>query len=113
MVDVYYHVAVTDKNGCFVIDSVMLNVTSGAIQKAGSNLQIYPNPFNYKTLIEFTNPGFERYELILSDLSGKIIKRMMHISENKLELNRDNIPNGIYLIELRGPINYRGKIVIR
>jgi hypothetical protein len=105
-------ITVVDKNGCFIIDSVILVVTSGLGQLSNLNLNIYPNPVNDKAVIEFTNPGLNKYELLIIDISGKIIKRITNIHDNRFELSTNNLPEGIYLIELRGPKNYMGRIVI-
>jgi hypothetical protein len=75
-------------------------------------LIIYPNPSSVTTTIEFPNPEHAAYKLILTDLTGKIIKRMDNITEDKIELRTISLSDGIYLIELRGPKIYQGKLVL-
>jgi hypothetical protein len=77
-----------------------------------NEFKIIPNPFNKSATITFNNP--ERYSctFYLTDLTGKVVKRFDKITDEKIELNRDGLPAGLYLIELRGSKIYRGKIVI-
>jgi hypothetical protein len=77
-----------------------------------TKVSVYPNPFTYTTIISFSNPERSFYTLYLRDLSGKIVKRIDNITNEKIELNKDDLPAGLYLIELRGPYIYRGKVVI-
>jgi len=76
-------------------------------------LNIYPNPFSNSTTIEFPNPNFEEYQLIVTDISGKVVRLINNITVNKVSLYQDNLSEGFYLIELQGPKIYRGKILIQ
>ena len=53
--------------------------------------------------IEFPNPNHEEYQFKLTDLSGKVMKTICSITECKIEIDRDGLMDGLYLIELRGP----------
>jgi hypothetical protein len=78
-----------------------------------SGLYIYPNPFSDKTTIEFNNPDNESYKLTITDITGKIAKVIDNIMDNKIEVSRNNLSNGYYLIELKGKENiYRGRMVV-
>jgi hypothetical protein len=46
------------------------------------------------------------------DLAGKVVKVINNINGSSYEMNRGDLPEGLYLIELRGPTIYRGKIII-
>lgn len=70
------------------------------------------NPFQERATITFPNPNHEEYQLTLRDLTGKVIKQISDITENQMELSRDNLPQGMYLIELRGTKIYWSKMVI-
>jgi hypothetical protein len=74
--------------------------------------QVYPNPFNNKTIIQFPNSQSHSYDLVITDLTGKVVRVIGKITENSYELSKDGLPAGLYFIELRGPNIYRGKIVI-
>ena len=75
-------------------------------------IRIYPNPFSSRATIIFPNPEAREYRLVLTDIPGRVIRTTTNISSNQFELNRENLPPGIYLLELRGDKVYRSKIVI-
>jgi hypothetical protein len=49
----------------------------------------------------------------LTDLAGKVVKTMGHITGSKIELKRGNFLVETYIIELRGDKIYRGKLLIQ
>jgi hypothetical protein len=75
-------------------------------------LRIYPNPFNNKTTIEFPNPQRERYHLFLLTLTGKIVRHEYNLIEGRYELDREDLPAGVYVLVVEGRQVYRGKIII-
>ena len=75
-------------------------------------LEIYPNPFNQSTTIKFSNPEGDSYELHVIDLSGKTHHTVNDIKSSEFIIEKGDLKEGFYFIELRGPGNYRGKIVI-
>jgi uncharacterized protein (TIGR02145 family) len=77
-----------------------------------SSVRIIPNPFSNKAIIQFPNSMGYSYDLVITDLTGKVVRFVGKITENSYELNKDVLPAGLYLIELRGPNIYRGKIII-
>jgi len=77
-----------------------------------NQFNIYPNPFNETTTIQFPNPTSESYKFILTDISGKRLRELNNITSSEIILDRRKLPAGLYLIELRGPNIYRGKIII-
>ncbi|MCK4662073.1 MAG: T9SS type A sorting domain-containing protein [Bacteroidales bacterium] len=90
------------------------------VAKSGSDIKvisknkellIYPNPFSGKTNIQFPDNTLG-YKLIVTDLSGKIIKQIDGITGNKYELEMNNFPKGLYFINLTGEKNYTAKIVV-
>jgi len=73
---------------------------------------IYPNPFRDMTVIEFPNPGEEDFRLIVTDLTGKVVRINDNINTGRFELKRKDLPAGYYFIELRGSNVYRGRMII-
>jgi len=76
-------------------------------------LNIHPNPFSSTTIISFDNPYNESYILRIIDQNGKLIKEMSDIRSNSIELNREDLPSGIYFLELSGKNISRAKLLIR
>ncbi len=76
-------------------------------------IQSFPNPFSQWTQINFDNPKNVPYQLLVTDMSGKIVRTVDNISDNKIILLRENLPQGFYMFELKGNQVYRGKFVIK
>ena len=77
-----------------------------------NSLNIFPNPMNSYTTIQFQNPSNLKYQLSVIDLSGKIVYYRDNIFNNSFELSRGKLSSGLYMIELIGPEIYRGKLLI-
>jgi len=73
---------------------------------------IYPNPFTNTTNILFPNPESSEYTLIIRNLSGRTVRIIDNITSSRYMLNKEDLANGYYLIELRGDKIYRGRFVI-
>ena len=93
-------------------DNKLKEVSTGKLE-AGQELSIFPNPVVDRAIIEFRNPDHQRYQLFIRDLSGKILYMEDHVYGKRIEISRESIPGGLYLIELKGPVNMRSKIVFR
>jgi hypothetical protein len=88
-------------------------VETGLADNLSSNqIQVYPNPFNQTTTLLFNNIEGHNYTLIIMDLSGKIVRVVNDITISKYVLERKDLKEGFYFLELRGPKIYRGKIII-
>jgi hypothetical protein len=74
-------------------------------------LAIFPNPFTEKTFIEFDNPGYNDYTLTVTDVAGRQVIRMKHVSSGFVEVDCHSLARGLYYIEIRGENIYRGKII--
>jgi len=77
-----------------------------------NELLIYPNPFQESTIITFSNPDHKKYQLILRDVTGKVVIQMGEIWDEKIELSRGDLSSGLYLLELQGVKTYRSKVII-
>ena len=75
-------------------------------------MNIYPNPFTHSTTIQFTNPDNSRYNLLVYDVSGKLVYTEGYIFTDRVEFSREQLPAGLYIVELRGNRIYRGRMVI-
>ncbi len=72
----------------------------------------YPNPFSTKTTIKFDNPLRKTYTLKINDITCKTVRIINDIRDNKVDIYRNNLPVGLYTIELRGENIFKGKIII-
>jgi len=97
-----FTIYINDLNEVGIIDNRIEN----------NGLDIYPNPFSNKTVIQFENPAGERYRMYITDLAGKVVFFEDNIYTDRIEFSREGIPDGYYFVELKGPEVFRGKIVI-
>jgi len=47
------------------------------------------------------------------DVTGKVVKQMNNIIDSQVKLSRDNVSQGLYLIEIKGDKIIRGKVVVK
>jgi hypothetical protein len=75
----------------------------------------YPNPFTQFTTIEWSGSTPKNRSLILYNAYGALVRKVENINTEKLILERDNLPAGIYFIELKDKQNNtaKGKLIIQ
>jgi hypothetical protein len=91
---------------------VIIEIATVLPEEYVQNIKIYPNPFSYKTTIEFNNSDQINYKLTISNLSGNRFYEVDNITSNKVELLKSDLKPGIYLIEIIGTEIYRDKLII-
>ena len=79
--------------------------------KSNGDLVIYPNPAADLVTIEFPNPEQSEYQLIVRNLTGKIVMIINDITEEKVILECGNFSPGYYSIEVAGDKIYRGNVI--
>ena len=78
-----------------------------------NTIRVSPNPFNETTTLAFSNPGGYHYKLFITDPSGKLCHMVDHITTSEYVLEKGDLKQGFYFVELRGNEIYRGKIIIK
>ncbi len=102
---------ITEGDSIYYYFHTVLGIDDLIVQEG--NITVYPNPFESKTIIEFLNPEHTNYKLTIFSISGNKLFEMDNIESDKIEFERGNLPNGVYLIELEGEKVYRGKMVVK
>jgi hypothetical protein len=121
---VFYRVRVVKEVSCFPTSnkaeeygSTVSNYDEETIEliepASGQSITIFPNPFKDKTRITFSNPDHSPYQTVITDLAGKVVRTESGITTGEFELERGNLPAGIYLVEIRGERICRGKVVVQ
>ncbi|MFN4235096.1 MAG: immunoglobulin domain-containing protein [Bacteroidia bacterium] len=87
-----YYVEVEDLNGCQNLSEIVDYNLTGINENALGSLEIYPNPARDIVWIK----SDASTQIIISDLSGRIIKEIK--IENELKLELSDFSNGIYLV---------------
>ena len=76
------------------------SLTSISEHSANENqISITPNPFSLATTIQ-TNKNLINATLTIFDSFGKQVKQIKSLTGQKIILQRDNLPNGLYFIRL-------------
>jgi hypothetical protein len=108
------YIQIADTNGC--VDTASVNVTitdstTSLIESAKSmELFVYPNPF--KESLHVFNPGnVPIREIDLLDISGKSILIRRNIKGSNIEIFRDGLPRGMYILKIVSDKVYQYKIL--
>ena len=86
---------------------------SGIINLKEESVRVFPNPLVDMATVRFSNPRNEIYQLILFDLTGKVVMEIIGITGDQILIQRNGLQAGLYLMELRGPVIYRTKILVK
>lgn len=92
---------------------VILSVEAVYIDKV--EVTAFPNPFKEFTTIQVSGNNYEKLELNVFDVSGKIVKRVESDFGNQIELSRGNLQSGVYIYQLKGDgeLLNTGKIIVQ
>ena len=78
---------------------------------------IYPNPLNSFAILQFTSGQIpEGASLLIYNMFGKEVKRIMDIQTDRVEIQRDNLEPGVYFCALLDKLNNRigvQKLIVR
>jgi uncharacterized delta-60 repeat protein len=72
----------------------------GNIISKKTEIKSYPNPFSTQTTIQLKTEILDA-QLLLYDLLGHQVNQVNHLYGKEIKLNRDNLPAGIYTIQLK------------
>jgi uncharacterized repeat protein (TIGR03803 family) len=113
--DTTFYVFISTDQGCSYTESVtvgvkdFVNVTD---VRRENQFRIYPNPFSDRTRIMCHGSETDPYILTISDMTGKIVRKINGIRQIEFQLSREGLKSGLYIIEIRGSKTYRAKLVI-
>lgn len=77
-----------------------------------SELSVFPNPFSKSTTIKFNNPDKKSCTITISDITGKTARSYKSITTDIMTIEKGDLKNGIYSIEINGDHIQRGKLVV-
>lgn len=90
-----------------VADIADCNATATVDITLQNSLELAPTPFRDITYLSFANVEGRSYDLMMTDLSGQTIRRITNITDNQVQIERANLPAGMYFLHLIGA---QGKI---
>ncbi len=82
--------------------AITSGVSTGIRQESESDVvSLYPNPMNYKATIEINSPNkYSNLNLVLYDLLGRKVDTYYNVNNNKIEVYKGNLTNGIYIFKI-------------
>ncbi len=107
-----YWLSVSQANGCYASDTITVNVANSIFVKdvdLENSVSIYPNPVSSKLFIE-TGNNINSPDVLIIDMLGKVVYKSK-IMKNITEIDVSNIPNGSYIILLKGNDSSSKKIL--
>jgi hypothetical protein len=75
-------------------------------------LKIFPNPSSQNIVILYENSDYMPYQLLIYDISGRIILEKRDVKEDEIRLDIRNLCEGIYQVEMVGKMLFHGKFVV-
>jgi hypothetical protein len=109
------YLTITNSSGCSSIDSIKItfdNCTQIISSELENDFTIYPNPANNIITIDLENNYYEKSNIIISDINGKIFRNIKN-SNNKLIINIEDFPQGVYFVILiNNNLVIRKKLII-
>ncbi|MGE0635597.1 MAG: T9SS type A sorting domain-containing protein [Bacteroidia bacterium] len=61
---------------------------------------LYPNPATHSATLEFENPTNTTFGLQIFDITGRVVMEQGNITNNRIQLNTQHLPAGIYHYQL-------------
>ncbi|MBI5541857.1 MAG: T9SS type A sorting domain-containing protein [Bacteroidia bacterium] len=77
-----------------------------------SELSVFPNPFSKSTTIKFSNTDKKPCTITISDITGKTVRLYKDITTDIITIEKGDLKNGIYSIEINGELIQREKLVV-
>ena len=98
-----FYLVKTNEDGTVGVQNITANENS---------MRVYPNPMRDRATVTFDNPKGESYDLYITDISGKTVRSIKNIQEQKIAINKGELGSGVYFIVMKGVETYRSKLVI-
>lgn len=85
--------------GYFCLDNVNYEILSGMPEVQKIKASVFPNPFTDQIFISGLNNS--KAEVTISSLSGRVVRKLNHVSDNEPINELQNLTSGVYLVKIR------------
>lgn len=89
-----------------VVSKVAVGIEEASIEELESWVKIFPNPFNYSTIIQYVMHKQGRVAMKLHDVLGREIKEILnteqYAGEHRLILRDSDLSSGVYYLKIIG-----------
>lgn len=65
-------------------------------------IHAYPNPFDEMTTVAVEGKNYQKLELVLTDITGRVLQYQQVQHTNQIQVQRENLLSGIYIYQLKG-----------
>lgn len=115
-VDIYFdfNPPITTNTATVRIGKVLVTGIERVYANKAVTINAYPNPFTSSTTISLAGETFDKLQLRIYDLSGRMIKQQ-YSSGNNFTITNDNLQAGTYVFEITDnnqPVG-RGKLLVQ
>ncbi|MFH2143206.1 MAG: immunoglobulin domain-containing protein [Bacteroidota bacterium] len=121
--DIYYYMVGVKKDGGCSDGSKSTYQNSFSNKKQNSlgindfesdnSIRIFPNPFIDKTTLSLVNKNIRNYNLTISDVTGKVVRKDININKSEFVIERGDFKAGVYFLELKSDKIFRGKLIVK
>lgn len=93
---IYYRLKQTDFNGAFSYSNV---VKMENVDLDDNDLVLFPNPANEEVSVLLSD-NYDKLNFVLMDIQGRMIREMNISEANKINIDLNGIPEGVYFIQV-------------
>ncbi|MBI4647452.1 MAG: T9SS type A sorting domain-containing protein [Bacteroidia bacterium] len=78
-----------------------------------NEINVFPNPSNSITTIQFSNPESENHTLIIYNAKGQAVRKIEHIRNKVVKIENKNLESGAYFFQLlnKNDITAKGRFI--
>ena len=80
--------------------SDMISGITDADENKYYEVEIYPNPFNILTTVEFENENKEKHVLTIYNTTGQLVRKIDNIIKGRVKIERKNLNSGLYFFQI-------------
>ena len=84
-----------------ISDIPTCDLTNTIDRELENSLVAIPNPFDSRTVVTFSNPNLDAYEVTLFSLTGQQMRTFHNVNGTTLEIDRNGLPAGMYFLNFR------------
>jgi hypothetical protein len=89
-----------------------LQSTGFSVVSASGNLRVFPNPMSMESKITWNSSGNQPFSLSVYDLDGRLLKKVTNLNTTEYIISRGELKRGCYIIELKGSITLRERLLV-
>ncbi len=98
-----------------IVECIQTGIGIHDIENKKASIDLFPNPSGGLTRVRFHSISIESYNLIVSDVNGKMVYNQSANSvagENEMNLNLEFLSKGVYLVQVVTPTMHLHKKIV-